>query len=368
MDYTIEDIYRYSGQYDKVVTIEFKTNSESYKRYGNHITGIFLYTPKERKTLQEDISEEKDIRTDGYVKFKELLHNVPDEQREELLTKGLLNSDIHSILQFNTDTENVYAKQETKELPKPIEIKVDLSDWDDSLTLGLYQQYMKTGYDLCPFENDENIALILMRLKDDNPKKQEIIDDFTDKNTGKLKSSIRFEYLKKKYVTPVGLSKEEKEDFDAILKEIAEYRAEILKSELQKSTEKFKEIGVNYPNNLAKLIALTSSFQSERLTHNKKPVWWDYERFIHIYIRHVSEIQTGERFEEKSVFQYKFKDIKRLVVNVLKTVQGEIQEHFEKSPDKPFKRHGEMSVYYEGDYYVIHVAPDGRLMAFYKKE
>lgn len=368
MDYSIEDIYRYSGQYDKVVTIEFKINSESYKRYGNHITGIFLYTPKERRTLQENISEENDIRTNGYVKFKELLKNVPEEQREELLTKGISSSDIHSILQFNTDTENVYAKKEIKELPKPLEIKVDLSDWDDSLTLGLYQQYMKTGYDLCPFENDENIALILMRLKEDSPQKKKIINDFTDENTGKLKSSIRFEYLKKKFITTTGLSEDEKAEFNDILKEIAEYRAEVLKNELQKSTEKFKEIGVNYPNNLAKLVALTSSFQSERLTHNKKPVWWDYDRFIHIYIRHVSEIQTGERFEEKSVFQYKFKDIKRLVVSVLKTVQDEIQEHFEKTPDKPFKRHGEMSVYYEGDYYVIDIAPDGRLMTFYKKE
>ena len=365
--YSIEDIYRSSGQFDKVVTLIFKISSESHKKYGNHITGIFSYTPKERKDIQERISEQKDIQTHGHVRFKELLNNISDEQKKELIEKGIPCVDIHSIITLNRDVENLYIKEKTRELPEALKINVDLSDWNDSHTLGLYQQYMKTGYELCPFENDENIALILMQLKDHSPKKQIIINDFTDKNTGKLKSSIRLEYLKKKYSTTTGLSKEEKEDFDSLLKEIAEHRAEILKNELQKSTEKFKEIGLNYSENLAKLVVITSSFQPERLTHNKKPVWWDYDRFIHIYIRHVSEIQTGERFEEKTVFQYKFEDVRQLVRNVLQTIEEDIQKHFEQTPGKPFKRHGERSVYYEGDYYVIHIDPDGRLMAFYKK-
>lgn len=368
MNYSVEDIYNFSGQFDKVVSITFKPNSAGYVKYGQSITGMFVYTPNERTKLQQIVDESNDVKTDGYIRFNELLNNVSPELKGELLEKGVLNTDIQSILQGITNIENVYTKQEIRELPKPLEIKVDLSDWDDNLTLGLYQQYMKIGYTLCPFENDENIALILMRLKDENPQKEKIINDFIDKETGQLKSSLRFQYLKKKFLTEAGLTDDETRDLESILKEIADYRANILKTELLRSTEKFKELGINYPDNLKRIIALSSSFQDERLTHNKKPVWWDYERFIHIYIRHVSEIQTGERFEKKTVFQYNIKDIRQLVIGVLKTIEDEIQEHFEKFPNKPFKRHGEMSVYYQGDYYVIDVASDGRLMAFYKKE
>ena len=368
MNYKVEDIYRESGQFDKVVNIELRPDSESFKKYGKHITGLFIYTPKERKALQDTLATDY-VGTDGKVRFNEILNALSEEQRFELIRYGIPNTDIKSISQSNIDKENLYAKIDLKSLPKPLEINVDFSDWDvDEMALSLYNQYIKNGYDLCPFENDENIALILLRLSDDNPQKQKLKQDFTDPNTGKLKSSIRLQYLSKKYATEAGLTEEENKELFQIMDEIGQERANILKSELEQSSEKYKELGMNSPENLAKLVALSSSFKPQRLTHNKKPVWWDYERFIHIYIRHVSEIQTGERFKSKTPFQYEFKDIQKLVINVLRTVEDEIQQHFEKNPEKPFKRHGEMSVYYEGDYYVIDIAPDGRLMAFYKKE
>lgn len=49
----------------------------------------------------------------------------------------------------------------------------------------------------------------------------------------------------------------------------------------------------------------------------------------------------------------------------LSSIQNEIQKHFEENSDKPFKRHGKMSYYFKGDYYVIHVEPDGRLMTYF---
>lgn len=44
MAYTLEDIYKNFGQFDKVVTLSFAQNSQSYKNFPEYMTGIFLYT------------------------------------------------------------------------------------------------------------------------------------------------------------------------------------------------------------------------------------------------------------------------------------------------------------------------------------
>jgi hypothetical protein len=51
MYYSIEDIYKYSGQFDKTVTVSFYSNSDAFKEYGSFLTGTFYYTPKERQSV-----------------------------------------------------------------------------------------------------------------------------------------------------------------------------------------------------------------------------------------------------------------------------------------------------------------------------
>jgi hypothetical protein len=107
-------------------------------------------------------------------------------------------------------------------------------------------------------------------------------------------------------------------------------------------------------------------FEPRSLLLSKPSIYLEFDRFIHIFLRHVSEIQTGERFEVKTVFQYKLKDIMRLMELVLDDIKGDIEEHFRNTPTQNFKRHGEMSVYFQGDYYVINIRADGKLMDFYR--
>ena len=83
-------------------------------------------------------------------------------------------------------------------------------------------------------------------------------------------------------------------------------------------------------------------------------------------MRHVDETQVGERFEIKTVFQYKLNDIRDLIKIVLEKTEKEINEHFEKNSEKDFFRIGERSVYYNGDFYSFHIEKSGRLMKFHK--
>ena len=77
-------------------------------------------------------------------------------------------------------------------------------------------------------------------------------------------------------------------------------------------------------------------------------------------------MQIGDRFQVKTRFQYKLKDIKSLLKIIIDKLTPEINQHFEQHPDKDFKRQGSMSYYYNGDYYAIHIRADGLLLTFYK--
>src|SRR5258708_37584469 len=96
--YSIENIYHYSGQFDRVLTITFGYDTKSRELYGDHITGIFVYTKQERIELEERIKQQPVPSTDGFIRIKELIKGVSEEKKAELLKTGILASDIVSIL------------------------------------------------------------------------------------------------------------------------------------------------------------------------------------------------------------------------------------------------------------------------------
>lgn len=222
---------------------------------------------------------------------------------------------------------------------------------------------MKNGYKLIPEEINRHNGIILRKYENQMP--DEHLKNFKNLESGEIKEELKYHYLESKYYKDL-LSEDEKKEYEEVIKKEVDSKIEILGKELQKSQEKWKEVGIDYKQALAWLIHFSSSFRPERLTHGKIPVWWDYESLLHIYMRHVSETQIGERFESKTVFQYKFKDIKRVIETVLKNTEDEIIEHFTTHPEREFKKVGAQSVYFNGDYYAFHISPNGRLRTFYK--
>lgn len=68
MTYTLEHIYRTVGKDDKVSNITFKDNSDSYVRFGREVTVVFIYTQRERETL--DIQVTTNSASHGMIKAK----------------------------------------------------------------------------------------------------------------------------------------------------------------------------------------------------------------------------------------------------------------------------------------------------------
>ena len=366
MKYSIEEIFLKAGQFDEIVNVSFKHDSESNKLYGKHITGEFIYTPAEREILQEVTNKKNFALTYGYLKFNELVGDLPNDKKKLLKRNGFNAYDISHIIGPNRNLINNYSDKETRHLPKPIEINVDFSDIDqDDLTINTYSQMLSSGHILIADERDKYNAAILKKFGNNIPK-NEYNEIFVDASTGEIKKGIRYHYLERKNYSKEGLSTEEGIEYKEILDSILKERVSIAFEELKKSHENYIDIFIQYPKTINIITTLVANFKVERLLIGHFPIWWDFERFIHIYLRHVEEIQLGDRFITKTPFQYSLKDVKSLIVFVLRQIQKEIQEHFRKNPGKDFKRQGSMSIYYNGDFYTLHIAKDGRLMTFYK--
>jgi hypothetical protein len=357
MDYSIEKIFKLFGQYDKIVTIEFFRNSPSYNEYKDSLTGSFYYSPKERKYLEENSESE----SSGFIKFKEVLNNVSKTQKEFLFKTGINSEDIMDIFylrQYNR--ENKFQSREIRSLPKPHIIEVDIDDNFDyeSMLINLNERKAASGHKLIPEETAEHFGTLLNfdseRFEKQKPKNDE------------LNPAIRKHYLKSKL--------RHKQADENEIKELDEIKGKELTDKILTLREEIKNSGIgkkNYKKIEPQIEHLTKyiiEFHDKRLTHGKFPVWLDYNRFLHIFLRHVNETNPGGTFENKTRFQYLIDDILDLIPRVLDVVEEEIQRHFVETPEQNFKRHGEMSVYYNGDYYAIDINPSGLLMTFYKRE
>ena len=365
--YSKENIYKNTGQFDRVVSVSFRFNSDSYRKYGSYIVGKFYYTPSERSEIQRIIENPNHENTHGLIKF--IASDSPKlstENKDYLKFDGLESSDIVEVLGFNTSAENQFMKTDIRELPKPITIKSPFTEEDeaDNMILWLNNQRLNNGYKLIQEERNQHNA-ILYRKYENLITKPEEVALFRDEITGKIKPELNYYYLNSKFEHGT-INDDEFEELKELINQKATEKVLIIKKELEKSSQKWKQLAIDKQAALRILIAMATHFETHRLTSAKNPVWWDFERFVHIFMRHVSETKIGERFEIKTAFQYKAKDIKSLIKIVLDICDKEIAEHFEKKPGIEFKRQGERAVYFDGDYYSFRIDKDGKLMTFHK--
>jgi hypothetical protein len=364
MNFSYEEIYSMYGQYDTFVTLTFHNECEAYKAFKPTLMGAFIYDLAERENLQKIINSDNIPRTNQYIKFSpSSLEKLSTEQKECLDKKGIQNIDIAVVTIHNLPRENRFVIKGEKDIPNLIEVKFDPSSMDlESFKLGFYNSRLRNKYILIPEEEHEYYGLQLFynpdQFNDDLKRK------ITDEATGKMKEPIRYYHLKTKFLHSE-LTEEEDKEFKEIVGKRSKIKIDILTDELKRSNEKLNDLAVKHEDTLHALIYICSQFEDEVLLPYKLPIWWDFERFIHIYLRHVKETKVGERFAEKTIFQYKYSDIISIIDNVIKSVYKEIIEHFNEKPTENFRRMGKRSIYFDGIYYRVEIEPMGRLITFH---
>jgi hypothetical protein len=362
MNFSSEEIFFQFGQFDKFVSIRFHLHSDAFSKY-NSVMGCFKYSLPERQLMQKLIEKNRIERTERFVRFEPSeLSELNKYQRIELDKTGFNTSDIYSISSLNLPVENRFAKNDLKEIPNTLNVQFDFSDINICrLELLNLSNRLKRNFGLIPEELDKYFGYSLYfdpeRISDEK------LFELMDFEKGQLKDEVLYYKLKAEIYENKLI--EFPKEFKELSKKIISYKAKVLRLELQKSSEKINKIGVKYKDSLYSIFGICVNFETESLIQREFPIWWDFERFIHIYLRHVKETKIGERFESKTIFQYKFKDIRRIIEIVLKSIYEEILIHFKDNPVKNFKRLGTRCVYFDGNYYRIEIEPNGRLINFH---
>lgn len=365
MNFSYEEIFAMYGQYDAFVTLEFHYNTEAFNLFGNRLMGVFIYTIDERKQLEHILQQDSIPRTDAKIKFSpSTLEKLTAENLEILDRYGIQVSNINIVSSFNRPRKNRFVEKGTKEIPNQITIQApQFSGWQElnRVRYGFLSSLYKSGRILTPYQEVEYWGLRVhlgqgLDLEDYNQLKNRD-EQFLKK--------VRLVELESKY-QELSINEEQLPEFAKLVLEKMSYKKGVIDNEIQMSGETIQGVITNFREEIEELKKCCYPFQEEIIGFGDKSIYLTFERFVHIYARHVAETQIGERFSgNKTVFQYKLDDIKYLIKMVVETVNDEIQDHFKENPDQAFRRLGKRAVYIDGHYYRLVIESDGSILDFH---
>ena len=98
------------------------------------------------------------------------------------------------------------------------------------------------------------------------------------------------------------------------------------------------------------------------------PIYMDEDSYLHIITRHVEDYKFNNHFERKDNFQWEEDDEMIIIKKVIEEIDEEYQIFRTQIPTTQYSRYNDQIVYFEGDYYTLHIEPSGRLGIFYKNK
>ncbi|KIA90935.1 hypothetical protein OC25_23845 [Pedobacter kyungheensis] len=358
MNFSYEELYHMYGQYDTLITITFQYNSEAYKIFGSTLMGDIIYTEDERNELEGLLKENPVPRTDRKIRvLPSSVIKITQEQYERAERYGFLASDIYEIMSYNKPRQNNFVAKEKKEIQNTIVISTKSNRRElNQILFGFLNARVKRNTPLSPEEKYKFLGLARHFGEDIT------VDPYKQFNDNE--SAIRYHELNTK-LTDLTIEGDDIKDYAKLISERYDEREKLIKLEIEKSGGKIEAIAKKYGDEVKNLKSAAHGFEEEIILFGEKLVFLDLERFLHIYARHVEETHVGDGFGEKTIFQYKYDDILRIIKAVVESESDAIQEHFKTKPNRNFVRMGKRSIYYEGHYYRVDIEPTGRLLTFH---
>ncbi|MGM9478410.1 hypothetical protein ACS5PU_18435 [Pedobacter sp. GSP4] len=362
LNFSVEDLFVHAGQYDKFVSVEFYRNSDAFAKYGESVNGMIVYGRKQRKDLTGSILVENYERNDGIILFNS---KVKDQELNwQLKTEGFLASEVCSISTFTEDpNEVVYRKPGKREIPNTITIPFDFEGFElpvmeNQQTSWKFKKNTKVlSHELTRYFTNE---LIMGKDIPEAIKLEFLYDD-----TGsQFKEDVLIQFYGYGYEKQL-LDQNQKNLLNKLLKSRADRREGLLKGDLSISNKRFEQFKLDFPDAYRQTRAAFLKFTDETLSENETqhPVYWDEERFVHIYGRHYVDHFINMSTYKGTHFQYSFKDIRRLLCLVLKSLEDEIEAAL--SSGRNYNKYGDQGYYFDGNYYTLKIDADGRLMTFF---
>lgn len=365
MNFSYEEIYFDFGQYDTFVILRFDRNSDEFKKFGSELMGVFHYTLHEREDCEKIRDTVPMPRNDRKIKFiPSELENLSEEDVIFLDQEGIRASSINLVSFFDRTRENRFSITEKKNIENQIQIKgPSFSGWEElnRVRFGFLNSLYKKGTRLTPKQKAEYWAFRTHFNIDIQADDYQEFLQTTDQN---FKDEVRLIELETK-LQEMTMTEPEASEFVKLSVDKRLNKKKVIDLEIQKSHEKIKEIANHYGAELEELKKACYKFDEEIITFGEIPVYLSFDRFVHIYARHTSETQIGDRFRGKTVFQYKYEDILHVLKMVVNQERQNIQEFFRQNPERPYLRMMQRAIYVDGTYYRLQIEPDGSIKDFH---
>jgi hypothetical protein len=367
LKYSFQTIFMQIGQYDRYAIFDFKYGSEAFQKYGSTVYGFIIYSPSQRAALKVETNSEDIHYEDGLIILDGALQDP--EINQTLRSDGFYVHDINRISTMDLGSiTNQYDNTQIKEIPNTLTV-----DFSPGLLEGERMQYLnfknriKEGVTLISDEERRYYALMLL-LDRERITKEEKQQYLTDPNTGYFYDDVVLTLYKtyasvdeeggiaRKLVSrALGNRRRERTKFICRHLGIAEKHIDKLKTENEPAWRE--------------LMKLIYGFEAEALTlwGWRHHIYWDFERFIHIYLRHYKNFLINESSKRQGTgFQYTIKDIRHIINIILEQNQQAIEERLDQG--KGFHIQNDKGYYYNGNYYSFKIDSDGKLMQFHPQE
>ncbi|MEP1119209.1 MAG: hypothetical protein ABJG69_02120 [Balneola sp.] len=360
-DFSLQNLFDKVGRYDRVATFVFEDSSNAFKQYGEMVTGLIRYSKKERDQLEVSLNNGE--KTEGNISLKYLGIGKGFDFKQLLRKKGFESNEISEVVYFQSFKNDKFKFKGDRKLSEPIKVEVDLEGIKyENIFLNLVWNRISSNKKLIEEEKYEMLGIYLAQNGKKLPASLIKTIELTEKEVQE-NSKVWFYYFKQ--------VERERELTGKEKKEYSHFKGRINAERVRIIFDEFKKAGLSKGDSIAPdlidfLILQLDNFKEERLIQIEHPIYWDFRSFIHVYLRHVKDLQIGN-FLAKSSFQYSLTDIKKLIEIVLKELTEDLKNHYQNNSDNKFTRHGSMAVYYEGDHYCLDISSDGRLETIYKQ-
>lgn len=364
LKHSIQNIFIQVGQFDRYAIFDFYYGSDAYQKYGNTVYGYIIYTPSERAKLKLEINSHNVGNDDGLVLLDGALQDT--EKNKLLKTEGFYARDVRSLSALDIGPiKNQYDNADVKDIPNTINVDFSPDLFDgERMQLLLFRKRIKEGIPLIPAEKRMYFSLMLLLERDqlsDGDKNTFLINA----ETGKFYDDVLITSLK----TLVYADRKNSPFRAALNNALANRRKErvaFICRHLGIATKHIDKLKNENEEAWMELMKLVYGFEDETLTlwGWTQHVYWDFERFIHIYLRHYKKFLINESSKGQGTgFQYTLKDIRRIINIVLDANKEEIENRLKAG--KGFHIQNDNGYYFNGNYYSLKINPDGRLMQFH---
>lgn len=363
MSYTNDEIYRLVGRDDKVAILTLNSDSVSHEIYGDSITAVFYYNKPEREKREDNFKNNINEETFLIEKVIYLGIDLSKEKVDKLFKEGIGSSEIENILPSPWIHNNLYHSKEKRSIKKiDISINRELNGGDYDWIYGFYKKLINQDIELMNEEMDKYLAM----KRFFEPEKITVEQELLMLNNEILKESIEKKYLEIKYEKGLADSIEEKRIVELSIREMNS-NLETLKKFLLDIGSNFGKLYKENSELCSFLMAKTLSFKPIRLNgFHGKPIFLNWEKYLHIFIRHVNEFSINNSFADRDKFQWKSEDVITVIQKVIESVNDEVQEYWKIHPQKRFSKYGPQTLYFEGDFYTFHIESNGLLSTFHK--